>query len=220
MAIKDTLRELPWYVQFVGFVALAVAIVLVFEYAPFSPITQLRSQKEQEAEKLRKLIEEVSKLQVVELRHRQFKADTEALAKQLANLQTLLPDEKAADEYIRQLQESAMNAGVSIRHFTAKPVANRELYSEMPFQLEMDGGYYGVLTFFDRLSKLSRIVNVSDIKLAAVGTGGAKGRFSLAPGTTVGGSCVATTFFTKSVAEMMSEQEAKAAPAKGAAAKK
>lgn len=219
MAIKDTLRELPWYVQGVGFVALAVVIVLVFEYAPFSPITQLRSEKEQQAEKLRKLIEEVSKLQVVELRHRQFKADTEALEKQLANLQTLLPDERASDEYIRQLQDSAVNAGIAIRHFTAKPVASRELYSEMPFQLELDGGYYNVLTFFDRLSKLSRIVNVTDIKLGALAAG-AKGRFSVAPGTTVNGSCIATTFFTKSVAEMMSEQEAKAAPAKGAAAKK
>lgn len=214
MAIN--LKELPWYLQFLGFVVLAAVLVAIFEYAPFSPITQKRAEKEQKAEQLRKLIEEVSKLQVVELRHRQFKADTEALEKQLANLQTLLPDEKASDEYIRQLQESAMNAGISLRHLTAKPIATKELYAEMPFELEVDGGYYNVLTFFDRLKNLSRIVNVTDIKLAGLGTAG-KGRYSYGPGESVQGTCIATTFFTKPVSEMITEQAKAGTAAKGGA---
>ncbi len=36
----------------------------------------------------------------------------------------------------------------------------------MPFDLEIDGPYYSVLNFFDRVGKLERIVNVSNVLIA------------------------------------------------------
>ncbi len=38
-------------------------------------------------------------------------------------------------------------------------------YFEMPFDVEADGPYYSVLDFFARLGRLSRIINVGDLKL-------------------------------------------------------
>lgn len=215
MAIN--LKELPWYLQIFGALLLTLVLIGIFEYAPFSPITSLSAQRDEAKEKLRKLSDEVVQLKVIEQKHRQFRADMEALEKQLANLKTIVPEEKATDDFIRLLQEWASKSGVSIRHFTAKPVANRDFYSEMPFELQLDGGYYNVLTFFDQLGKLSRIINVSDLKLEALATAKAKKNFAYGPGESVVGSCVATTFFTKSVAELMTEE---AKPAKGAPAKR
>lgn len=209
MAIN--LKELPWYYQIVGALLLTLVLIGLGEYLPVSPIQSLSAQREQKEAELRKLTDEVAQLKVIEQKHRQFRADTEALEKQLANLKQIVPEEKAADEFIRVLQESAMNSGISIRHFTAKPVASRDFYSEMPFELQLDGAYYSVLTFFDHLGKLSRIVNVSDLKLEALASAKSRKNYSYGPNTSVSGSCTATTFFTKSVTEMMSEQEVKAA---------
>lgn len=208
MAIN--LKELPWYVQIFGALLLTLVLVGVGEYVPVSPIQSLSAEREQKEGELRKLSDEVAQLKVIEQKHRQFRADTEALEKQLANLKQIVPEEKAADDFLRMLQDSATSAGINIRHFTAKPVASRDFYAEMPFELDIDGGYYNVISFFDELGKLSRIINVTDIKLDALASAKGKKNFTYGPGESVGGSCTATTFFTKSVAEMMTEQEAKA----------
>jgi len=41
-----------------------------------------------------------------------------------------------------------MKAGIEIRRYTAKPVSTREFYTEVPFEVELDGPYYSVLNFF------------------------------------------------------------------------
>lgn len=212
MAIN--LKELPWYVQIFGALLLTIILIGVFEYAPIPPLASLNADREAKREELRKLSDETAQLKVVDQKHRQFRADTEALEKQLENLKQIVPEEKAADEYILQLQEAAKSSGVNIRHLTAKPIASRDFYSEMPFDLAIDGGYYNVLNFFDQLGRLSRIVNVTDIKLDSLAK--SKKSFSYGPGESVSGSCTATTFFTKSVTELMTESETKGAktPAK------
>jgi hypothetical protein len=55
-----------------------------------------------------------------------------------------------------------------------------------------------VLDFFSRLGRLSRIINVGDLKLSGLGGSGASPvKFHTAPGTSVTGTFTITTFFTK-----------------------
>ena len=68
-------------------------------------------------------------------------------------------------------QRAAVGSGVSIRSLTAKPVATKPYYFEMPFEIEADGPYFSVLDFFSRLGRLSRIINVGDLKLTASAQG-------------------------------------------------
>jgi type IV pilus assembly protein PilO len=39
------------------------------------------------------------------------------------------------------------------------------LYTEIPVDVEVAGGYHAVASFFDRIGKLPRIVNVSGLKM-------------------------------------------------------
>ena len=45
-------------------------------------------------------------------------------------------------------------------------LAAEEFYTEVPFEMELDGPYYSMLNFFDRVGKLERIVNVSGLLMA------------------------------------------------------
>ncbi len=67
----------------------------------------------------------------------------------------------------------------------------------MPFTVEADGPYFSVLDFFAKLGRLSRIVNVGDMKLTSVMAKTANSTFRMTPGTSVTGTITITTFFSK-----------------------
>jgi Tfp pilus assembly protein PilO len=130
----------------------------------------------------------------------------DALQKQLATLQTIVPEEKQTDQFILMVDRAAASSGVTIRTLTAQPINQKPYYFEMPFAIQADGPYYSVMDFFSRMGRLSRIINVGDLKLDEIATGH-NAKFHLAPGSSVEGSFTITTFFTSSA------QQADAKPA-------
>ena len=56
---------------------------------------------------------------------------------------------------------------MNIRTFIPQPLAPKELYTEMPFNLRIDGTYFGLLSFFSRLADEQRIVSVSGLALGS-----------------------------------------------------
>jgi type IV pilus assembly protein PilO len=137
---------------------------------------------------------------------RQFEPKLADLNRQMAILQQqmeiqkkIVPDDKDADQFIRLLHDTASTSGIEIRRYTAMPVANHEFYSDVPFAIDIDGPYYSVLNFFQRVSELERIVNIDNLQMTNVkntGPAKVKGSYSYAPGETVVSSCTATTFFS------------------------
>lgn len=85
---------------------------------------------------------------------------------QLENMKKIVPDEKLADQFIELMQATAATAGIEIRRYTARNTTSREFYTEAPYEMEVDGPYYSMLGFFERVGKLERIINVSSLKVA------------------------------------------------------
>jgi type IV pilus assembly protein PilO len=97
------------------------------------------------------------------------------------------------------LDGEAQKAGVELRRYTSKPTSSKEYYTEMPFDIELDGPYYSMLNFFDRVGKLERIVNISGLLVSTTkNPGGAKAKhtYQYAPNESVVATCTATTFFS------------------------
>lgn len=121
------------------------------------------------------------------------------LKQQLEIERHIVPDEKEVDGFMRMLDAEAMKAGVELRRYTARPTNAKEFYTEVPFEVELDGPYYSMLHFFDQVAKLERIVNVSDLLVANTKKGSeakAKHMYQYAPNESVVATCVATTFFS------------------------
>ena len=204
--MATSFREWPWPLQAVFYVALAVVIVAAGFYVPFSPVRTVRSDLEAAQNTLKPLEQEVQSLRVYKQRRAELQSEMDALQKQLDTLQTIVPDEKQVDLFILMIQNAAASSGVSIRKLTAKPIATQPYYFEMPFDIEADGPYFSVLDFFARLGRLSRIINVGDLKLSGLSGGTQSVKFHTAPGASVTGTFTITTFFTKAA-------DASAAPA-------
>src|SRR5215472_8806181 len=189
-------RDWPWPLQALFYFALAVALIAAGFYLPGSPVGSIRTQLEAAQAELKPLETEVQGLRVYKQRRAELQSEMDALQKQLATLQTIVPEEKQTDQFILMVQNAAVSSGAIIRKLTAKPTVSKNFYVEMPFDIEADGPYYSVLDFFARLGRLSRIINVGDLKLTAVGTKNT-GKFRMTPGTSVTGTFTITTFYTQ-----------------------
>lgn len=134
-----------------------------------------------------------------------------SLKQQLDIERRIVPDEKEIDGFMKMVSAEALKAGIEMRRYTAKPVTARDFYTEVPFEVELDGPYFSMLNFFDRVGKLERIVNVSGLLVSTTKkptNAKTKHTYQYAPSESVVATCTATTFFSH-------DMDVAAAPAKG-----
>jgi type IV pilus assembly protein PilO len=55
--------------------------------------------------------------------------------------------------------------GLEFLLFEPKPEIRKEFYAEIPVAINVKGGYHDMAMFFDRVARLSRIVNVKNITM-------------------------------------------------------
>lgn len=115
------------------------------------------------------------------------------LQKKLEELKGQLPTDKEVESLLRAMANFAQQLGLDVRLWKrGKNVYDESgLYQRIPVDVELVGGYHHVGYFFDRISKLERIVNIDDISMEAPKKGGSRGT---AAGGEVVTHCRATTF--------------------------
>jgi type IV pilus assembly protein PilO len=203
--------ELPVRSKLLIMIVAAIALSGLLYYFYYKPISDKNDATAKQVESLKA---ENDSLRPYESKLKDLDVQIGNLTQQLEQMKQIVPDEKEADNFIRMVNATAMSSGIEVRSYTTKSTANKEFFVEAPFDLELDGPYYSVLAFFDKMAKLERIVNVSNLQMASTANPGAskaKRRYSYAPAETVVATCTATTYFSR---------EAPAAGAKPASAKK
>lgn len=89
--------------------------------------------------------------------------EVDQLDKQLKLALTRLPDEKEIPELLSSISNLGRDSGLDILVFRQMPEGYQEFYAEVPVEMQVRGGYHQVAQFLDRVGKLDRIVNVSNI---------------------------------------------------------
>ena len=89
------------------------------------------------------------------------------LEAQLVKNQEQLPPEDEAATLLKQISDLGIRIGLNFKLWKPGPRAedSSKLFVRMPVDVEMNGGYHTLALFFDRISKLPRIINVSKIKM-------------------------------------------------------
>lgn len=186
------LSDLSPAVQAVVVIVAGVLVAGGAEYAMLQPVKDTNKTK---AAQVASLTAEVTPLRPFREKLRALEADNKQLENQLSTLQRIVPNEKEVDNFIRLMQTEASTAGVMVRRYSAKAPVTTQYYVEVPFELELDGTYYDLMQFYDRLGKVERITNVTDLRIAGLGSG--QRRFASASSATVSATCIVTTFFTR-----------------------
>src|SRR6266567_6769507 len=130
---------------------------------------------------------------------KQMEQQLAELKQQLEIEQRIVPDEKQVDGFITMVDAEAQRAGVELRRYGAKDTKSQQYYTEVPFEVEIDGPYYSALNFFDRVSKLERIVNISNLMVSTTkkpGDAKVKNTYQYAPNESIVAGFTATTYFS------------------------
>jgi type IV pilus assembly protein PilO len=196
-----SLNKLPWYGQVGLFVALALGGVALFYYFYVMPTTADMDGRKQTLAALRA---NITKGSITANQLNQFKGQVAELEARLESLRAVLPEEKDVADLLRRIQTLAAQSNLAIRGFKPQPSVTKTLHAEWPIQLKLDGTYHNMGLFFDRVSKFSRIINISNVDI--------RGKDRPEPNMTVSADCVATTFV------LLDQKEVSAAKAKALAA--
>lgn len=78
-----------------------------------------------------------------------------------------LPEKKEIPALLSSVSQSGRNAGLEFLLFQPEPEQNKDFYAEIPVSIKVTGNYHNVALFFDKVARLSRIVNIDDIKMVS-----------------------------------------------------
>ena len=204
-----SLNKLPWYGQVGVFVAISAAAAAAYLY--FYE-TSARAEVAGKQQRLDGLHAEIARGQAIARKLPEFRAQVADLELRLDGLKAVLPEQKDVGDLLRRIQTLATQSSLEIRGFRPQAVATKQMYAEWPIALELDGTYHDLGLFFDKVSKVPRIINISGINIK--GKDAARARARDADRTsTITAACLATTF----VLQEAPPQQAAKAGAKGAA---
>ncbi len=95
-----------------------------------------------------------------------YKGQVKKLEEELALVLMQLPNEKEIPEILKNISSLGKESQLDFVLFRPKPEEPRQFYAKVPIELVMVGSYHNTGLFFDRVSKLSRIINVVDFSMA------------------------------------------------------
>ena len=94
-----------------------------------------------------------------------FQAELKNLEAELKVALRQLPDSKEIPGLLTDISSLGKNAGLDIKRFKPNPEIPRGFYAEVPLEISFTGSFHQVVTFFDLVAKLPRIVNVGELKM-------------------------------------------------------
>ncbi len=170
--------------QKVGAVLIVAALLTGANwYLLISPDQDLIAQRQTQ---LRTLEVELIQKQSIANNLAQFKHEKEILERRLTQALTELPNESNIDDLIRSISEIGNKSGLTINTIEPQAEQRQSFYASIPIVMAVTGNYHEIGVFLDSLSKLARIVNVTNIKMGGAKTTNDK--------LVVSASYVATTF--------------------------
>ena len=140
-----------------------VLLGVVFYFVLYSPMTA----KIQEARDANdKLKAEIAKALVQVRQLPQLKARLADIRLEFQFASQFLPEKKEVDNLLRQISDNVSQSGLNVTLFQPNLAESiKDFYAEITFDMTVEGPYLNVANFFYRIGRLSRIVNISNIKM-------------------------------------------------------
>jgi len=94
------------------------------------------------------------------------RAELENLQQEWQDLEQLIPRTESVTDVIHFVSQAERQSGVFIISIEPQPTQVKDLYTESPYRLQIEGSYHNFARFLTALSELQRVVNVSEMNLS------------------------------------------------------
>lgn len=179
----ESIKKLPNKQKAYALVGILAVIAGLYWYLIYRPKTAELAGLSTNLEKLQA---ELNESRAIAADLPRFKAEVARLNDELKKALLELPDKKEIPSLLTSISNRGTESGLEFIRF--KPLAEvpSGFYARVPVEISVKGTFFEVAAFFDKVAKLPRIVNLTDVSI-----GGAKvekGRNVLST------SCLATTY--------------------------
>ena len=145
------------------FSSVFIAVVAIFVFLLYKPkLEQISNLKKQLKTLENKLI--VAKKNAADLE--KFQKKMQAAEVQFKTAMKALPEKEEIPSLLTSISRSGQDVGLDFLLFEPKSEIRKEFYAEIPVAMQVKGGYHDLAIFFDKVARLSRIVNIKNIKMA------------------------------------------------------
>ncbi len=142
-----------------GLVIVLLALDFFYLYSPRS-------------DQISKLTKDIESARSERDKKKKLAADMPKLKQQLGELDGMLkeavaqlPDRREIPSLLSSISTKAREAGLDILIFRPRAEDPKDFYAEIPVDIVVRGEFHNVVTFFDEVGRLSRLVNINNIEL-------------------------------------------------------
>ncbi len=139
-----------------------LAIVAIFVFVLYKPklaqISTLNNQLKTLEQKLVVAKQNAADLEMFQKKMKEAEFEFKTAMKQL-------PEKEEIPSLLTSISRSGQDVGLEFLLFEPKPEVRKEFYAEIPVAMQVKGGYHDLAIFFDKVARLSRIVNIKNITM-------------------------------------------------------
>ena len=175
-----------------------IFLILIGAFVYFSYFPKIKAQKQLEKE-----IKNLEDKLIVARRNaknlKKYQNSIKDAKSKFKEVMLSLPEKEEIPSLISAISASGQESGLEFLLFQPKDENRKDFYAEIPVSIQVQGNFHNILLFFERVARLSRIVNIRDIKIGGE-TG--KGKLKTSDSSKLKTSCTAVTYkFVEPVAK-------------------
>lgn len=166
MALKFDIKTLPTYAKAIIAVVPSVIIIALVFLLWINP--KMKQIKVLDA-KIDKQNNEIASSQSKAAKLDMLKMENERLVARINELKEQLPEEKEISSLLKQVSDMGIAAGLEIKSWKPSPKVTHPsgIVYEIPVSVDVIGTYHNLGYFLSSLTRLNRIVNIKDMRLAS-----------------------------------------------------
>jgi type IV pilus assembly protein PilO len=163
-----TIDDKPWWVGVL--IGLFLAAGLVFG-ADYLFVKDIKAEIVTLDAKITELDKKIQQGRAAERKLPQFREEVKRLELELEKLRRILPSTRNTEEIIKKIKSLVDQGEFTLRRLSFPPLNlnSSDPYSEWPISVSVDGRYHDLAILFNRLGNFSRIMNVENITIQALG---------------------------------------------------
>lgn len=141
-----------------------VLVIILFVYGLYMPrYEKIGTLEKENSETSEKLETAKNKAKYYD----KYKAEIKEAEAQYKTTMVALPDKKEIPSLLSAISQSGNEAGMDFLLFEPKPEISKDFFAEIPVDIRIQGTYPNLMVFFDKISKLYRIVNLRNLKISS-----------------------------------------------------
>lgn len=144
---------------------MGAAIVVILGASWFMSVDPAMTQIASNDERIAKQEADLLKLQQQAQHRTQFMREVERLKQRLREAEEQLPKQAEIPKLLRDIAYEAQQSGLRLDRFEIQNESQQGDFAQVPVKMSVRGSYHEIAVFFDRLSKMPRIVNVTDLNM-------------------------------------------------------